>query len=392
MIIRRVCRLCGSVLFPLAILAAIPASAQVTVTWSGTSAGDWNTAANWSGGAKPTNVDTALFNSNVSSVANAIADQTVAGITFDNGAGAITIGATSGRKLLLTSGGTITYASTLTTNSQTINAPLTLLPVDATSAGSYTFTNLKTGTDAATSLKFGGAIAGGTTSNAITLTLAGVNSASNGNRISGVVSDGSAAGGVAIVKSGTGRWELTGNNTFTGAVSVNEGVLAISGTALGSTNAGTTVASGATLAVIGNSAAAESVTLQGTGVGGTLGALSGGAVSFGGLVSLANDATIKGNTPGNNSFILNTGTITGAGRTLTLDGNGQGIWVSSVIGIGSGNVVVTGAAGNTDNTITLSGINTYSGTTFVQNGTLRLGASGDSTYSPPAPLFQTAPG
>jgi carbon monoxide dehydrogenase subunit G len=69
-----------------------------------------------------------------------------------------------------------------------VNAPLVLAPLNATSAGSYTFAN--NNTSATNTLNFGGAISGGTTTNTVTLTLNGTNTGIN--TVTGNISNGSA--------------------------------------------------------------------------------------------------------------------------------------------------------------------------------------------------------
>lgn len=79
-----------------------------------------------------------------------------------------------------------------------------------------------------------------------TLTLTGSNTSNN--TLSPLVADAAAASGsnvVNVAKNGTGKWILTGNNSYTGTTNVNAGTLLINGT---QTGAGlTTVAVGATL-------------------------------------------------------------------------------------------------------------------------------------------------
>jgi fibronectin-binding autotransporter adhesin len=79
-----------------------------------------------------------------------------------------------------------------------------------------------------------------------TLTLAGSNT--DNNTVSPLIANATAAAGtntVNVAKNGTGKWILTGNNTYTGTTNVNAGTLLINGTQSG--NGLTTVAAGATL-------------------------------------------------------------------------------------------------------------------------------------------------
>jgi autotransporter-associated beta strand protein len=60
-----------------------------------------------------------------------------------------------------------------------------------------------------------------------TLTIQGSSTAQN--TISGIIANGTSGGTIAVTKDGTGTWALTGNNTFSGAVTVNRGLLLLGG-------------------------------------------------------------------------------------------------------------------------------------------------------------------
>ncbi|HMP08568.1 MAG TPA: autotransporter-associated beta strand repeat-containing protein, partial [Lacipirellulaceae bacterium] len=92
------------------------------------------------------------------------------------------------------------------------------------------------------------------TSVARTLTLGGTNAGDNTLRPNIV----NGAAPTAVTKTGSGRWILTGNNTYTGATNVNEGTLLINGTKTGS--GAVNVAAGATLGGTGSITGAVSVT------------------------------------------------------------------------------------------------------------------------------------
>jgi fibronectin-binding autotransporter adhesin len=105
-----------------------------------------------------------------------------------------------------------------------------------------------------------------------TLTLTGANT--DNNTLSPLIADATATAGsnvVNVAKNGTGKWILTGNNTYTGTTNVNAGTLLINGT---QTGAGlTTVAAGATLG--GTGALGGGLTNNGTvGPGASVGTLS----------------------------------------------------------------------------------------------------------------------
>jgi autotransporter-associated beta strand protein len=216
-----------------------------------------------------------------------------------------------------------------------------------------------------------------------TLTLGGALD-TNGNQVvldtvgttvlGGVVSD---SGGIATFGNGTVR--LSGANTYTGLTEVNNGILQIEhASGLGSTSSGTIVQSGGTLALAGNIAVgSESLTLAGTGEGG-IGALSNtsGSNSFAGAVTLSDDATIGAQA----GSLTISGGINGAGNDLTLaPSDGAALTLAGVItdSTGTTNLLMNGGG-----EATLSGNNTYSGTTTVNDGTLRIthaGALGDTS-------------
>jgi autotransporter-associated beta strand protein len=223
---------------------------------------------------------------------------------------------------------------------------------------------------------YGGAItlAGNTTigSDAGTLTL------SSGSSITGTdtnltfvgagritINDAIATGSGTLTKNGTGTVTLSGNNTYTGATTINAGNLTISNnTALGTTAQGTTVASGAALQLQGNiTVGAEALSLNGTGVSAT-GALRNisGSNTYGGAITLAGNTTI-GSDAG--TLTLSSGSsITGTDTNLTFVGAGH-ITINDAIATGSGTLTKNGTG-----TVTLSGNNTYTGNTTVNAGTL----------------------
>jgi autotransporter-associated beta strand protein len=213
-----------------------------TVTWTGATGGDWNTGTNWSGSAKPLTADLALFNTALTSVTNAVANQTVTSISFDTNAGTasgnFTLGTTGGNNLTLSSGSTsaIQILSTLSGTGKTIsvNAPLSL------NTGTYTFANHSA--DSSNTLNFGGAIS----ANAVgtqTLNLTGANKGTN--TISGAITNGSATT-FNLVKDlkGAGTWILSGANTYNGGTTIQNGILQVNAGAGGSLNSASTLTFG----------------------------------------------------------------------------------------------------------------------------------------------------
>jgi autotransporter-associated beta strand protein len=204
---------------------------------------------------------------------------------------------------------------------------------------------------------------------------------------SGVIQDNGGAG--SLTKSGTGTWTLSGTNTYTGATAISSGILNIqSAAALGTTAAGTTVSSGATLQIQSNiSVGAEALTISGTGASGATGALENvsGTNNYGGLLKLGAASTISSDAGTLN--LTNAGTVTGATFGLALTGAGNGS-ISSIIGTTSGTVTKMGT-GNW----TLLGANTYTGATAISSGILNIQnatalgtTAGDTTVSSGATL------
>jgi autotransporter-associated beta strand protein len=217
--------------------------------WIGANSPNWADSGNWSGAVPgaasgTTNIDTATFDRNASTSPLTIdAGRNVQNLTFDNASvNSLTIGAIGGQALLLTAGGTIQTTSTVA-NPQTVDSPLVL-------EGDYTFTS---GASSGTAmLRFGGGIVPAATSGITTLTLTGSNTGAN--TISGVLAD-NGSGQLAITKSGTGVWILSGANTYSGATTVLGGTLKFnitSGMPTIAAGVTATVASGATLELAGS--------------------------------------------------------------------------------------------------------------------------------------------
>ena len=275
--------------------------------------------------------------------------------------------------------GTNTYTGTTTVSAGTLQAGSTQafgVNSDTTVAGSAVllldgFSNTIGNLDGA-----GSVVGDNDTATAATLTVGGGDA--TGGDFSGVISDGSGGGALSLTKIGTGTQTLSGANTYTGATTVNAGILTLEhDSALGGSGTGTTVSSGAQLQLDqGVTIASEALTISGDGVGGT-GALRGntsnGNVEYGGDITLAANSKIFAGGPGTMTV---SGTVDGAGNQLTLENGSPTISVTGAITGASTSLVKAGTG-----TATLSGTNDYTGATTVSAGTLQLGVAGTGSIT-----------
>ncbi|MCX6878881.1 MAG: autotransporter-associated beta strand repeat-containing protein [Verrucomicrobia bacterium] len=139
-------------------------------------------------------------------------------------------------------------------------------------------------------------------------------------------------GSVALTKTGAGTLTLSGTNTFSGATTINTGTLAMGSSTGLSASSSVTINSSGTLDVSGN------------------------------------NITIDG--------LLGTGTINnngGSAATLTAGASGTSTTFGGVIADGGKAIALTKTGAGT---LTLTGVNTYSGTTTIQNGTVSVANPG----------------
>ena len=237
------------------------------------------------------------------------------------------------------------------------------------------------------------------------------------------------AGTLPFVKNGDGALTLSGANTFNGAMAVSAGTLTVgNASGLGTTAGGTTVASGAVLdvlATVGN----EAVTLSGgtlrtsTGTGSLSGTVTlttssvmdvgGTSLTLSGVVSGAGDWSKTG---AGNLIVTATSTATGplsvsGGKLVVGNGIATTSNVDSVANIALSNNAVLRFNVNADTTFSkvisgngrlekavasrtlyLTGENTYTGSTTVEDGTLQVGngATGSIASSSDVNLVATS--
>ena len=198
--------------------------------------------------------------------------------------------------------------------------------------------------------------------------------ASGGNSTNSNVISGAAAG---VSKTGDGTQTLSGNNTYAGNTTVSAGRLAVdNGNALGSTVAGTTVASGAQLFLNGVTVGNETLTISGTGlasgsnIAGAIRSANGTSNTLQGKVNLAADARIFSATSTSLTLDVASGDAINLGTfNLNIDGAGTHTVNDAIVGTGG---LIKSGSGIT----TLSAVNSYSGATDIQAGRVVLSGAG----------------
>lgn len=198
--------------------------------------------------------------------------------------------------------------------------------------------------------------------------------------------------GVTLAKNGTGVLYLSGANTYSGATSVNNGILEIrSAGGLGGANSGTTVSAGAALNVFqgsgGITVANEALALSGAGFNNADGALrnTGGNNAWNGAISLGAGARINADTTGSSGSLTIGGNITGGNNVLFLgamggtSGNtGGNITINGIIS-GDGSTqdgTITSIYKDGAGALTLGGANSYTGDTRIAVGNLTVASGG----------------
>ena len=282
-----------------------------------------------------------------------------------------------------TYGGIISGTGTLTKNGTTnisLSAANTYSGLTSINGGTLTFTGNTSGL-------------GGNIANAGVLAFAQGSNSTYANIISGTGS---------VVQNGTANLTLSGPNTYTGTTTINSGTLTFSGdtTAVDGNivnssalvfNQGANslfagiISGGGSLSQTGSA----TLTLSGpnTYTGSTI--VSGGILTAGNNAAFGVNSAVTvsgGSVLDVHGYNVSTGSLSGAG-SVTL-GNG-----SLTTGSGTFSGVISGTGSltkNTAGTLSLSGSNTYLGTTTVSAGTLQAGAN--NTLSPNSPVLMTNTG
>jgi autotransporter-associated beta strand protein len=210
-----------------------------SATWNGTTSATWATAANWTPATVPGAADTATFNNagNSHTIISLGTGVGIVNIIFDTAnAAAYTIGSGSlGSQTLNMNGSGVFNVTSTVTNTETFNALLTL----STAAGPRTLGFTNSSTTLGQSLIF----AGGMTTTQTGIKTVSINGPGNVG-ISGILSDGSAGGQLALTKNGTGTLTLSGGpHTYSGPTLVSGGTL-VNSSIGGSTAASATLTVG----------------------------------------------------------------------------------------------------------------------------------------------------
>ncbi|MGC1391256.1 MAG: DUF2341 domain-containing protein, partial [Bacteroidales bacterium] len=152
-----------------------------------------------------------------------------------------------------------------------------------------------------------------------------------------------------VTKNGTGYWTLSGVNTFSGAVTINSGILSVN-----------TLANAATNSPLGNGNTTPAISIAGAG---TLQYTGTGHSSSRAITLTGSGATIDASGTGTMTL---SGNVGGNTFNLKLTGSGAGV-ESGVIGTTSGNVTKNGTGA-----WTLSNTNTFTGGVTLNAGNLNI--------------------
>lgn len=321
------------------VLTAALGKAATTGTWNVNASGNWSNAADWSGGTIPGTAagDTANLTFNISTNVTVTLDTSRILATLNIGdtttqSNSYTLASSGGSTLTFDNGSSAAaLTQNGTSNGDTISATMLL-----NSALNITNNN------ATKTLTLSGGITAGTTGTKA-ITIGG--SAVGGVLISGNIGVGS--GDVSIVKNNANNaLTLSGANTFTGGVTLNQGTLTLnSAGALGATASTLTITGGT---VTGN-----------TTIGNANAQNWNGDFSFGGTTNLN----------------MGTGAVTmNANRKVTVGGSGT-YTIGGAIGQTTSGLALTVANGSTNlitGTLVLSGANTYTGGTNVTGGLVKF--------------------
>jgi autotransporter-associated beta strand protein len=213
------------------------------------------------------------------------------------------------------------------------------------------------------------------------------------NRSDAITNSSVISGSGALTKNNTNTLVLAGANTYSGTTTVNAGSLTVtSANGLGSTAGGTIVASGARVLLATNTGnftvGNEALTISGPGVvsGGALRNIT-GSNTWQGKITLAADAGIGAANGTSLTLDVASGNAIEANNFTFTSENAGTITIADAISLGTGGLTKIGSG----NTI-LSASNNYSGTTFLNLGTLTLSGNGTLGSTSSAVLMSNTTG
>jgi len=334
------------------LLGSAAGSWSASATWTGLVDGNWTDAGNWNPSVPGsiiitnTNSDVATFNNNANTVITVDAIRNLTRLQFSTGAGAFTFN--SGNFYFAAGSNNGTPTSIVldrgVTANQVINSNINALRT-ADGANGFGFTN----NSPTATLTLNGNITGNLFATATTTRLT-LDGAGNG-IINGVIADGT--GALSVVKSGSGTWTFTGQNTYTGSTSLADGRLILDFRDAGAP-ANNIISSSSQLVLgLGSPALAGSRTFE-----------------IIGKANTANVQTFNGYSAGIGANHLNlstsgiTGSLTinlGLGTNSTSRGSGTSLDISTSSGVTINTTTANSVAG------TLNGIVTLNGTDFAAN-------------------------
>ncbi len=289
-------------------------------TWTSPNGGLYYTTTNWSGNTVASG-GVATFSNSGPGTVTINGGLALTGVTFNSNASAYTIAANSGFYLQSDNAGMVIQTTGTGANSQNFSSAVYLRG----GATGVTFTSDYTTSSKA--LNFSGNVLGNANGTNV-LTLNGANTGAN--TVSGIISN--TTGTTALVKSGTGNWIASGNNTYTGTTSVNGGQLLVTGT---TTGGGLYTVSGGRLGGAGGTIGAAGVTVTAT-AGSGINVSGAGLGSVGSQNGLVAPGTLSLNLGANSLNISNAG-ATSLTFVLKAPGTSDQVRITSgTLNIGSG--------------------------------------------------------
>ncbi|WP_375196824.1 autotransporter-associated beta strand repeat-containing protein [Sphingobium sp.] len=262
------------------------------------------------------------------------------------------IGASSsGAGNLVLNGGTLRYVGGGGSTDRLFTLGASASALDASGTGAITFTNT-------------GPIAFSSPNTAQSVTLTGTSTADN--RLAPRITD-NGTGKTALSKTGVGTWILTNQaNTYTGATSITGGVLGVD-----------KLSNGGVASSIGQSASAAANLVIGTGA--TLRYTGGGDMTDRQFTLGVGTTAIE--SVGTGAVVFsNTGAVSYQGngaRVVSLGGTNGGANIMGAT-IGNQGANVTSLAKNGSGTWILTGNNSFTGSTVINDGNLVIGNGGTS--------------